>query len=121
MAQEIARLPDEFRKAMDNIEIVVEDRPNDEDIEIFEDREGSKKGHTNFILLGLYRGIPLGKRDPQFYSGVLPDKVSLFKESIEEVCGGNEREMAVQIRKTLLHEIGHYFGMEDEKLRRLGY
>ena len=106
VADAIDKLPDEFRDALENIEIVIEDQaPN----------EG------NFLLLGLYEGVPLDKRSPQFYSGVLPDKITLFRKSIEKYCNGNEAEMADQIRRTFLHEIGHYFGMNDEKLRKLGY
>lgn len=121
VSQAIDALPDEFRSALNNIETVVEGWPTDEEIAFFEEREGFEKGKGNFLLLGLYQGIPKGKRDPQFYSGVLPDKITLFRRSIEEFCGGNEIRMADQIRKTLLHEIGHYFGMSERRLRELGY
>lgn len=121
VAQAIDALPDEFRNALDNIEVVVEDWPTDEELDFFEEREGLKEGEGDYLLLGLYHGIPKGKRDPQFYSGVLPDKITLFRKSIEEFCDGNEVGMADQIRRTLLHEIGHYFGMEDARLRELGY
>lgn len=109
-------LPDEFRNALDNIEIVIEDNPSQTQIKHFE-----KRGAGKMLLLGLYQGIPKGKRDPQFYSGVLPDKITLFKKSIEEYCNDNELAMIDQIQKTLLHEIGHYFGMKDKELRKLGY
>lgn len=121
VAQAIDNLPDEFRNALDNIEIVVEDWPTDDELDFFEGREGLKRGKGDYLLLGLYHGIPKGKRDPQFYSGVLPDKVTLFRESIEKYCRGDEKRMADQIRKTFLHEIGHYFGMDDVRLRELGY
>ena len=109
-------LPDEFRNALDNIEIVIEDDPSPTQAKQFEKRNSGK-----MLLLGLYQGIPKGKRDPQFYSGVLPDKITLFKKSIEKYCGNNEQVMIDQIQKTLLHEIGHYFGMKDKELRKLGY
>ena len=117
----IDRLPGEFRGAMRNIEIVVEDRPTDEELDAFAEREGLPEGEGDLLLLGLYQGIPLPKRDPQFYTMALPDKITLFRESIEAYCAGNEASMQEQIRITLLHEIGHYFGMDDEELRRLGY
>lgn len=112
-------LPDEFRDALENIEIVVENRPSREQKEIFEEREPGKR--PKMLLLGLYQGVPLGKRSHMFYSGVLPDKITLFKDSIETFCGGDETMMTDQIKRTLLHEIGHYFGMKDGGLRRLGY
>jgi len=121
VANAIDSLPDEFRNALDNIEVVVEEWPTDEELDYFEEREGLEEGEGDFVLLGLYQGIPKGQRNPQFYHGVLPDRITLFKGSIEEFCGADEREMARQIRKTFLHEIGHYFGMSDERLRELGY
>jgi len=121
VASAIDSLPDEFREALENIEVVVEDWPTDEELDYFEEREGLEEGEGDMLLLGLYQGIPKGQRDPQFYSGVLPDRITLFRGSIEEFCGGLEKEMEEQIRKTFLHEIGHYFGLEDERLRELGY
>ncbi len=121
VAGAIDSLPDEFREALDNIEVVVEDWPTDEELDYFEEREGLEEGEGDMLLLGLYQGIPKGHRDPQFYSGVLPDRITLFRGSIEEFCGGIEKEMEEQIRKTFLHEIGHYFGLEDARLRELGY
>lgn len=117
----IDSLPDEFRNALKNIEVVVDDWPTDEELDYFEDREGIKESDGDFLLLGLYQGIPLPERNSTTYSGVLPDKVTLFKKSIEEYCDNNESTMTDQIRRTLLHEIGHYFGIEDEELRELGY
>lgn len=121
VAQAIDALPDEFREALENIEVVVEDWPTDEELDYFEEREGLEEGEGDFLLLGLYQGIPKGHRDPQFYSGVLPDKITLFRESIADFCHGDEQEMTEQIRRTFLHEIGHYFGIEDDRLRELGY
>ncbi|MFH0798931.1 MAG: metallopeptidase family protein [Pseudomonadota bacterium] len=114
-------LPEEFRKALNNIEVIVEDWPTDEELDHFEEREGLKEGEGDWLLLGLYQGVPLGKRDPQFYNMVLPDRITLFRESIEELCGGDEVSIQDEIRRTLLHEVRHYFGMDDEKLRKLGY
>lgn len=121
LARAIDSLPEEFRKALKNIEIVVEEWPSDDELDYFEEREGLAEGEGDALLLGLYQGVPLGKRDPQFYSGVLPDKITIFKESIEEMCGSDEKMIADQTRRTLLHEIGHYFGMKDLELRKLGY
>lgn len=121
VANAIDNLPQEFQEALKNIEIVVEDWPTDEELDYFEEREGMEEGEGDMLLLGLYQGIPLQERDPQYYSGVLPDKISLFRRSIEEYCAGDERQMADEIRGTLLHELGHFFGIEDDKLEKLGY
>ena len=121
VARAIDSLPDEFREALENIEVVVEEWPTDEELDYFEEREGFEEGEGDMLLLGLYQGIPKGKRDPLFYSGVLPDRITLFSGSIDEFCRGDEGKMAEQIRKTFLHEIGHYFGLEDDRLRELGY
>lgn len=121
VAETIDTLPDEFRNALDNIEIVVEDWPSDEDLAHFEQREGLDEGKGNILLLGLYQGIPINKRSTMFYSGALPDKITLFRKSIEAYCKGRENTMPQEIRRTFLHEIGHYFGLEDPRLHDLGY
>jgi predicted Zn-dependent protease with MMP-like domain len=121
VSEAIDSLPEEFRNALENIEVVVEDFPTDEELDYFEEREGLKEGEGDFLLLGLYQGIPLKKRSTLFYNGVLPDKVTLFRESIERYCHHDPRLMAKEIRRTLLHEVGHYFGIDDERLRELGY
>lgn len=121
VAQAVERLPKEFREAMSNIEVVVEDWPTDEELDYFEEREGLEEGEGDDLLLGLYQGIPLGERNPQTYHGVLPDRITLFRGSIGEFCGGDEKAMAEEIRKTLLHEVGHYFGIDEGRLKDLGY
>lgn len=98
-------LPDEFINNLKNIDITVEDSPP------------PKRGKT--LLLGLYQGVPLDKRD-SYYAGALPDKITLFQRNIEAISN-DRQEMIEQIKKTLLHEIGHYFGLGEDKLRKLGY
>jgi len=95
-------LPEEFAKNLENMEITVEDAPG----------AGRFKNH---ILLGLYQGIPLEKRD-NYYAGVLPDKITLFQKNIEAISPSQD-EMIEQIQTTLLHELGHYFGISDKRLR----
>ena len=121
VAQAIDGLPEEFGRALDNIEIVVEDWPSSEQLRHFGQREGLGESGGHFLLLGLYQGVPKGRRQTLFYSGVLPDKITLFRKSIERFCGGDEKRMTLQIKRTLLHEIGHYFGIDDRRLRSLGY
>jgi predicted Zn-dependent protease with MMP-like domain len=101
----IDSLPEEFLEHLENVEITIDDeRP-------------AKRGKT--LLLGLYQGVPLDKRD-NYYAGVLPDKITLFQKNIEALTSDRDK-MVEEIKKTLLHEIGHYFGMSESKLRKLGY
>ena len=70
-----------------------------------------------FELLGLYQGIPLDRRG-FYYGNVLPDKITLFQVPIESVCRTKE-EIEDKVREVVVHEVGHYFGLDDEKLREL--
>ena len=101
------QLPEEFARKLENIDVTIEDVP------------ARQKAGSRMILLGLYQGVPLEKRS-HYYAGVLPDKITLFQKNIEAVCRSRD-EMIEQIKKTLLHEIGHYFGISDKRLRELGY
>lgn len=121
VAQTVDVLPTEFRDAIENIEVIVEDWPTDEELDYFEEREGLEEGEGDDLLLGLYQGIPLGERDTATYHGVLPDRITLYRKAIEEFCGGDEAVMVEEIRKTFLHEIGHYFGIDEDRLKELGY
>jgi predicted Zn-dependent protease with MMP-like domain len=70
-------------------------------------------------LLGLYQGIPLTSRTTQ-YAGVLPDRITIYQQAICAICH-SEAEVAEQVRRTVIHEVGHYFGIGDERLRELGW
>lgn len=106
----LAMLPDEFRERMDNIAISVEPYPTREDLQSV---GVSNKRH----LLGIFRGIPFNSVSP-FYSGpVMPSEIVLFQKNIEAIAE-TEQDLINEIRITLLHEIGHYFGMSDEDLER---
>jgi predicted Zn-dependent protease with MMP-like domain len=109
VAEAMDSLPDELAKEMDNVEIVVEDEPP------AEYRAGLQRGHT---LLGLYHGIPLTKRTG--YGNVLPDKISIYQGPIERLARTPERIKA-QVRKTVIHEIAHHFGIEEDRLHELGW
>ncbi len=112
LAQAMDSLPAEFRAALRNVAVVVEDWPPDWLL----DELGVP---PDDILYGFYHGVPLPERsvaDP----GSLPDKISIYRGPLEEDFP-DPRELRGEIRITLLHEIGHYFGMDEEDLRRLGY
>lgn len=91
-------LPADLRAAMSNVEIVVEDEPPD--------------GQP---LLGLYRGVPLPRRSST-YSGVLPDKISIFGGPITRLAAGDADRLRREVRHVVLHEIAHHFGISDERL-----
>jgi predicted Zn-dependent protease with MMP-like domain len=104
-------VPVAIRKKISNVDLVIEDRPSPDDLET----AGLGPGD---LLLGLYHGIPLPHRG-EYYNLVLPDRISIYQEHIEEVCDSDD-EIREQVRITVLHEIGHYFGIDDERLHELG-
>ena len=99
----LASLADELRRAMSNVEIVVEDE-NPEDPDLF----------------GLYTGIPLTERDSG-YAGVLPDKIEIYRLPLEEEFGDDPALLEEEIRITVLHELAHHFGIDEDRLDELGW
>lgn len=107
----LARLPRPFRDRLENVEVAVEDEPTRED----RSRAGVPPGDE---LLGLYLGVPLTRRESFFALPRPPDRILLFRGPLERAARGPE-DLVRQIRWTLLHEIGHHLGLEEEELRRL--
>jgi predicted Zn-dependent protease with MMP-like domain len=70
-------------------------------------------------LLGLYEGVPLTSRG-SFYAGALPDRITIYQQAICSLCD-TEDQVADQVRRTVIHEVGHHFGITDERLRELGW
>lgn len=103
-------LPQEYIKGLDNVAIVMADEPTDE-------QKHKMKLRENMILLGLYEGIPLTQRG-NGYTFVLPDKITLFKHSILRVVR-SEAELFEQIKRTLWHEIAHYYGLNHQRMDEL--
>ena len=103
-------LPQEYIKGLDNVAIVYADTPDEYQSVKAGLREGS-------ILLGLYEGIPLTKRGAG-YTFVLPDKITLFKHSIMMVSH-DEQSFFEQIKRTLWHEIAHYYGLDHDRIDML--
>ena len=106
VARALDQLPPEFAELLDNIVIVVEDEADAEDL-----RELGME-HAD-ELLGLYRGIPLTERESGFPS--LPDQVVLYRHAIVSICA-TRREVIREVRDTLVHEIGHHFGLSDDDM-----
>lgn len=103
-------LPQEYITGLDNVAIVQADEPSDEQKEKMKIREG-------VVLLGLYEGIPLTQRGGN-YTFVLPDKITLFKHSILQIVN-TEAELFEQIKRTLWHEIAHYYGLDHGRMHEL--
>ena len=101
-------LREEFAKKLNNVAVVVEDEPP-----LYQLRK-SKISPTS-LLFGLYEGVPQTKRGAYYSS--LPDKITIFKNSILYVSK-TEEDVRAQVRSTVIHEIGHHFGLSDEELRR---
>jgi len=97
----LADLPDELAAAMDNVAVILDDE--------------SPPGE----LLGLYEGIPLTERDGG-YSFVMPDRITIFVRTICDDCD-TEDEVVAMVRETVVHEIAHHFGIEDDRLDELGW
>jgi predicted Zn-dependent protease with MMP-like domain len=114
-------LPEEFAARLDNVDVVVERRPPRRVL-----REMGLLGRGT--LLGLYHGVPQTSRDTQ-YGFVMPDQISIYREPIldeaEDVADDDETDLdsAVRdvVRRTVLHEIGHHFGLSDDDLDRVDY
>ena len=102
-------LPQEYITGLDNVAIVMADEPTDEQ------RATMKLGHSH--LLGLYEGVPLTQRGSG-WSGMLPDKITLFKNQILAVVR-DEASLFEQIKRTLWHEIAHYYGLEHQHMDEL--
>jgi len=100
-------LPEEFRSRIQNVAILVEDFPPNQ--------SPPKRGQHRRLLLGIFHGVPATKRSV-FDISVGPAHIVLYQKNIEAVCS-NEAEVRHQIRQTLIHELGHYFGMTEEQLK----
>jgi len=105
-------MPSLIRKKLENIEVIIEDLP---------DRLTLKEMRISspYNLLGLYRGVPYSKRG-HWYGNVLPDTITIYHKPIEAVCR-DEGEIRAKVQEVVAHEIGHYFGFDEKKLRKLGY
>jgi predicted Zn-dependent protease with MMP-like domain len=101
VAQALDGLPADLGKMMRNVAVTVEHEPGPPG------------------LLGLYQGIPLTSRG-SFYAGALPDRITIYRQAICAICD-NELQVADQVQHTVIHEVGHHFGISDERLAELGW
>ena len=113
MARVLDKLPRRFRRQLRNLEIVVEDKADPEVLLSV----GLDPRHDT--LYGLYQGVPLPERS-SFYLPILPDKITIFSQPLLRDFSDPE-SLREQITTTVLHEIAHYFGMDDDEIDKLGY
>ena len=105
----IDQIPDRLARAMNNVAIFV--------MEEFEPGPGEEADPD---LLGLYEGTPLTERDSWWDAGSLPDRISIFRQPLLRMCGSRE-ELVEEILVTVIHEVAHHFGIDDERLHELGW
>ncbi|QKW08005.1 metallopeptidase family protein [Streptomyces sp. NA04227] len=103
VAEALDRIPPELTRVMDNVAVFVEDEPPSDDPE----------------LLGLYEGTPLTERG-EWYAGVLPDRITIYMGPTLRYCEAPE-EIVEEVAVTVVHEVAHHFGIEDERLHELGW
>jgi predicted Zn-dependent protease with MMP-like domain len=101
VADALDGIPEELGTYMQNVAVFVEEQPPEPN------------------LLGLYQGVPLTARGIS-YSGTLPDRISIYRRTICAICN-TEEEVVEQVRRTVIHEVGHHFGIGDRRLRELGW
>lgn len=113
VARILDKLPRQFRKRLHNVEVVIEERPDEELL-----LEVGLDPHYD-TLYGLYQGVPLPERS-SMYPPLLPDKITIFSEPLQRDFPDPE-DLREQLRTTVLHEIAHYFGFDDDEIDKLGY
>jgi len=101
VADALDGIPEELGTYMDNVAVFVEETPPEPN------------------LLGLYQGVPLTSRGISYF-GTLPDRISIYRRTICAICN-TEDEVVEQVRRTVIHEVGHHFGIGDRRLRELGW
>jgi predicted Zn-dependent protease with MMP-like domain len=112
MDSAIRLIPPVFKDKIENLAFIVEQYPSESDL----GRMGLKDKYT---LLGLYSGIPYTHRST-WYTGVTPDRIILFQKNIESHCNTID-ELREKISEVVVHEVAHYFGMNEDEIRRAGY
>ena len=105
----LEEIPEEIARELNNVDVVVEEWASKDQL------VGTGIDEGNY-LLGLYEGIPL--TDRYGYNMVLPDKITLFQGAIEAICA-NDEEMVKEIRDTVVHEVAHHFGIDDDRLEEM--
>jgi predicted Zn-dependent protease with MMP-like domain len=112
MEKALEVIPSNFKDKIENLVFISEPYPSENDIERLNLR-------SRFSLLGLYSGIPYTHRST-WYGNVTPDRIILFQKNIESLCN-NKEELFDKIKEIIIHEVAHYFGMDEDEIREAGY
>lgn len=108
VSEALESLPERFAALIENVIVTVEEEPTDEDLESTEDDDDDESE-----LLGIYRGVALTERSHDM--PLLPDEIAVFRGPINRVTG-TRSEAVYEVRETVIHELGHYFGLDDEEM-----
>jgi predicted Zn-dependent protease with MMP-like domain len=114
VSRALDRLPPEFQDHLENVSVVIEEEPDAELLEAM----GFDLNDADDTLFGVYHGIPLTER--RFDEVLLPDQITIFRRPLLE-WAESEEEIVEEVRVTVLHEIGHFFGLDEDRLEDLGY
>ena len=106
-------LPAEFMERLENVQVDVEEWPTPDEL-----LEAGLDPRDKWDLLGLYHGVPLTARSSQYVA--LPDRITIYQKPVEAAAGSNEKLIVKQVRRTVMHEIAHYYGIDDDRLDELG-
>jgi predicted Zn-dependent protease with MMP-like domain len=109
VAEALDSIPEELARHIENLVVVVEDNPTPT-------QQRGRRGR----LLGLYQGVMLTDRSPLTYSGVMPDRITIFRRPHLRIVD-SEDELRTRIARTVIHEVAHHFGISDERLDELGW
>lgn len=103
------RMPAEVARAMDNVAVFIDD-----------DYTPQPGEDPDTVLLGLYEGVPLTERDSWWDAGSLPDRITIYRQPILDICSSRE-DVVEEVAVTVIHEIAHHFGIDDQRLHELGW
>ncbi len=115
VAEALDSLPEEFLVRLENVEVVVEEWPSEDDL-----AEAGMEGADPAELLGLYHGIPLTDRG-SWYAGVLPDRIVIYQRPLEQAADEDPELVREEVQRTVIHEIAHFYGISDERLEEMGW
>ena len=105
----LEQLPAEVARAMDNVAVFIDD-----------DYVPQPGEDPDTVLLGLYEGVPLTERDSWWEAGSLPDRITIYRKPILDICSSRE-DVVEEVTVTVIHEIAHHFGIDDQRLHELGW
>ncbi|WP_371164135.1 metallopeptidase family protein [Buchananella felis] len=117
----LQQIPDGLLSRLDNVVVLVEDEPTEEQLESAEPFWCEECGEEHADdLLGLYEGTPLTERGDYWGAGALPDRITIFRGPLKRMCEDRE-ELVEEIAVTVVHEVAHHFGIEEDRLHELGW